>query len=409
MVGTRLKDEGQKGTCMSLPLDGYRVIELAQIYAGPYCGLQLAHFGAEVIKVEPVGTGELLRTRPPAKHGTNYGFLMLNTGKKSVSLNLKDPRGRDILFRMLADSDVLLENYAPGALERLGLGYDDLAPRFPRLVFASSKGYGRDSRFAELGAMDFTIQAASGIISMTGYADRPGVRVTAALVDTSTGMHLAAGILAALLERERTGRGRKVEVAMLDVCMPAINGAIGVVQDGFKVRRLGNRHPTTCPCNTYPCADGEIWIYCLTEANWHQLARLMNREDLISHPDYKDHRSRFNLVDQIDAMLGEWSCVQKRDDLVRLLLANQIPCAPVREIEEVAADPELPERYVVRNGAIGDHDDIKVLGSAIKMSGLRGDEISPHVPELGEHTAEVLQRLGISADEVVKLRRDGVV
>jgi CoA:oxalate CoA-transferase len=394
---------------MSLPLDGYRVIELAQIYAGPYCGLQLAHFGAEVIKVEPLGTGELLRTRPPTKHGTNYGFLMLNTGKKSVSLNLKDPRGRDILFRMLADSDVLLENYAPGALDRLGLGYDDLAPRFPRLVFASSKGYGRDSRFAELGAMDFTIQAASGIISMTGYADRPGVRVTAALIDTSTGMHLAAGILAALLERERTGRGRKVEVAMLDVCMPAINGVIGVVQDGFKVRRLGNRHPTTCPCNTYPCADGEIWIYCLTEANWHQLARLMNREDLISHPDYKDHRSRFNLVDQIDAMLGEWSCVQKRDDLVRLLLANQIPCAPVREIEEVAADPELPERYVVRNGAIGDHDDIKVLGSAIKMSGLRGDEISPHVPELGEHTAEVLQRLGISADEVVKLRRDGVV
>jgi CoA:oxalate CoA-transferase len=394
---------------MSLPLDGYRVIELAQIYAGPYCGLQLAHFGAEVIKVEPVGTGELLRTRPPAKHGTNYGFLMLNTGKKSVSLNLKDPRGRDILFRMLADSDVLLENYAPGALERLGLGYDNLEPRFPRLVFASSKGYGRDSRFAELGAMDFTIQAASGIISMTGYADRPGVRVTAALIDTSTGMHLAAGILAALLERERTGRGRKVEVAMLDVCMPAINGAIGVVQDGFKVRRLGNRHPTTCPCNTYPCADGEIWIYCLTEANWHQLARLMNREDLISHPDYKDHRSRFNLVDQIDAMVGEWSCVQKRDDLVRLLLANQIPCAPVREIEEVAADPELPERYVVRNGAIGDHDDIKVLGSAIKMSGLRGDEISPHVPELGEHTAEVLQRLGISADQVVKLRRDGVV
>lgn len=162
---------------MSLPLDGYRVIELAQIYAGPYCGLQLAHFGAEVIKVEPPGTGELLRRRPPAKHGTNYGFLMLNTGKKSVSLNLKDPRGRDIFFRMLADSDVLLENYAPGALERLGLGYDDLAPRFPRLVFASSKGYGRDSRFAELGAMDFTIQAASGIISMTGYADRPGVRV----------------------------------------------------------------------------------------------------------------------------------------------------------------------------------------------------------------------------------------
>ena len=394
---------------MSLPLQGYCVIELAQIYAGPYCGLQLAHFGAEVIKIEPPGTGELLRRRPPAKHGTNYGFLMLNPGKKSVSLNLKDPRGRDILFRMLADSDVLLENYAPEAMERLGVGYDDLASRFPRLVYASSKGYGRDSRFAQLGAMDFTIQAASGIISMTGYDDRPGVRVAAALIDTSTGMHLAAGILAALLEREHTGRGRKVEVAMLDVCMPAINGALGVVQDGFKVRRLGNRHPTTCPCNTYPCADGEIWIYCLTEVNWHQLARLMNREELITHPDYKDHRSRFKLVDQLDAIVGRWSSTQKRDDLVRLLLANKIPCAPVREIDEVAADPELTERHVVRNGSIADYEDIKVLGSAIKMSGLRGDEIPPHVPDLGEHTTEVLQRLGISKDELEELRRDGVV
>ena len=394
---------------MSMPLQGYRVIELAQIYAGPYCGLQLAHFGAEVIKIEPPGTGELLRKRPPAKHGTNYGFLMLNTGKKSVSLNLKDPRGREILFRMLTDADVILENYAPGAIERLGLGYDDLAPRFPRLVYASSKGYGHDSRFAQLGAMDFTIQAASGIISMTGYGDRPGVRVTAALIDTSTGMHLAAGILAALLERERTGRGRKVEVAMLDICMPAINGAIGVVQDGFKIRRLGNRHPNACPCNTYPCADGEIWIYCLTESNWHQLARLMTREDLITHPDYQDHQSRYKLVDQLDAIVGEWSSTQKRDDLVALLLANNIPCAPVREIDEVAADPELPARHVVRNGTIADHDDIKVLGSAIKMSGLRGDEIPPRVPDLGEHTAEVLQRLGISTDELDALRRDGIV
>jgi crotonobetainyl-CoA:carnitine CoA-transferase CaiB-like acyl-CoA transferase len=394
---------------MSLPLDGYRVLELAQIYAGPYCGLQLAHFGAEVIKIEPPGTGELLRKRPPAKHGTNYGFLMLNAGKKSVSLNLKEPRGRDILFQMLADSDVLLENYAPGALERMGLGYGDLAARFPRLVYASSKGYGPDSRFAQLGAMDFTIQAASGIVSMTGYADRPGVRVTAALIDTSTGMHLAAGILAALLERERTGRGRKVEVAMLDICMPAINGAIGVVQDGYKVRRLGNRHPTTCPCNTYPCADGEIWIYCLTEANWQQLARLMSHDDLISHPDYKDHQSRYKLVDQVDAMVGKWSSTQKRDDLVRLLIANSIPCAPVREVDEVAGDPELSERHVVRSGTIAEHEDIKVLGSAIKMSGLRGDEIPPHVPELGEHTAEVLRRLGISADELETLHRDGVV
>jgi CoA:oxalate CoA-transferase len=166
---------------------------------------------------------------------------------------------------------------------------------------------------------------------------------------------------------------------------------------------------TAIPCNTYPCADGEIWIYCLTEANWHQLARLMARDDLVTHPDYKDHQSRFKLVDQLDAIVGEWSSTQKRNNLVELLLANNIPCAPVREIDEVAADPELPARNLVRDGTIADHDDIKVLGSAIKMSGLRGDEIPPHVPELGEHTAEVLQCLGISADQLDALRRDGIV
>jgi len=131
-------------------------------------------------------------------------------------------------------------------------------------------------------------------------------------------------------------------------------GALGLVQDGFKIRRQGNRHPTTCPCNTYPCADGEIWIYCLTEANWQQLARLMTREDLITHPDYKDHRSRYKLVDQLDAIVGKWSATSKRDDLVALLLAHNIPCAPVREIDEVAADPELPARHIVRSGTIAD-------------------------------------------------------
>ena len=135
----------------------------------------------------------------------------------------------------------------------------------------------------------------------------------------------------------------------------------------------------------------------------------MTREELITHSDYKDHQSRYKLVDQLDGMVGKWSSSQKRDDLVTLLVANNIPCAPVREIDEVAADPELPARHVVRNGTIADYDDIKVLGSAIKMSGLRGDEIPPHVPELGEHTAEVLKRLGISADELDALRRDGIV
>src|SRR5216683_814563 len=240
---------------MSLPLEGIRVIELAQIIAGPYCAHQLRLFGAEVIKVEPPGTGEFLRQRPPAPAGVNSSWMMFNPGKKSITLNLKHPRGLELLIHLLEDADVLVENYAPGALENLGLGYEHLAPRFPRLVYASSKGYAPDSRWGSLGAMDFTVQAAAGIVSMTGYADRPGVRATAAMVDTSTGMHLAAGVLAALFERERTGRGRKVEVAMLDICMPAVSGAIVASLEGRKASpRLANRHPSACPCNTHAAA-----------------------------------------------------------------------------------------------------------------------------------------------------------
>jgi CoA:oxalate CoA-transferase len=393
---------------MGLPLEGVRVIELAQIYAGPYCGLQLAHFGAEVIKIEPPGQGEFLRMRPPMTRGANSNFLMLNPGKKSVALNLKDRRGRDLLLRLLETADVLIENYAPGALERLGLGYDDLAVRFPRLIYASCKGYGSDSRWAQLGAMDFTVQAAAGIIDMTGYADRPGVRATAALIDTSTGMHLVAGILAKLIERGRTGSGGRIAVAMLDVCIPAVNGMILAAMEGRTLPRLGNRHPAACPSNTYQAADGQILIYCLTEDHWRRLAVLMERAELLDDTRYRDHLSRYAIIDEVDGIVGQWAAERTREELVELLIANGIPCAPVRTIAEVAADPELSRRELVRDGEF-DGQSIKVLGSAIKLMGLDADEGSTRVSQLGQQTDEVLGALGIIETELETLRRDGVI
>jgi CoA:oxalate CoA-transferase len=393
---------------MGLPLEGLRVIEVAQIYAGPYCGLQLAHFGAEVIKIEPPGEGEFLRMRPPMKGAANAGFLMLNPGKKSVVLNLKHQRGREILLRLLATADVMLENYAAGVLERMGLGYDDLAPRFPRLIYASCKGYGTDSRWARLGAMDFTVQAASGIVDMTGYADRPGVRATAALIDTSAGMHLAAGVMAALIERGRSGRGRKVEVAMLDVCVPAVNGMIASALEGRPLPRLANRHPSACPSNTYTAADGQILIYCLTEDHWRRLARLMGCAELIDDPRYSDHHRRYQIIDEVDGIVAGWVAGRRRDELVQVLIEHGVPCAPVRTITEVAFDPELEERGLIRDGEFCG-DAVKVLGSAIKMSRPDDVQVSGRVPALGEDTAEVLGAIGIDEAEIAELRREGVV
>ena len=393
---------------MSLPLEGVRVIELAQIYAGPYCGLQLAHFGAEVIKIEPPGEGEFLRMRPPATRGANTNFLMLNPGKRSIALNLKEPRGRALVMRLLEHADILVENYAAGALERLRLGYDELAAQFPRLIYASCKGYGSDSRWAQLGAMDFTVQAASGIIDMTGYADRPGVRATAALIDTSTGMHLVAGILAKLIERGRTGLGGRVEVAMLDVCIPAVNGMILAAMEGRTLPRLGNRHPSACPSNTYQAADGEILIYCLTEDHWRRLARLMRRADLLEDARYRDHLSRYAIIEEVDGIVGGWAAHRTREELVETLIAHGIPCAPVRTIAEVAADPELAQRGLVRDGEF-DGQAIKVLGSAIKLSGVVAGDEPTRVSQLGQDTAEVLGGLGIGETEIQSLRQDGVI
>jgi CoA:oxalate CoA-transferase len=393
---------------MGLPLEGIRVIELAQIYAGPYCGLQLAHFGAEVIKVEPPGEGEFLRMRPPVSRGANSNFLMLNPGKKSLALNLKDPRGRELLMRLLEDSDVLVENYAAGALERLGLGYDELASRFPRLIYASCKGYGADSRWRRLRAMDFTVQAAAGIIDMTGYADRPGVRATAALVDTSAGMHLVAGIMAKLIERGRTGRGGKVEVAMLDVCIPAVNGMIVAAMEGRTLPRLGNRHPTACPSNTYQASDGEILIYCLTEDHWRRLAHLMGRSDLLTDPRYGDHLRRYAIIDEVDGIVGDWTAHRTREELVEILLDNGIPCAPVRRISEVAADPELVQRGLVRDGEFNGQT-VKVLGSAIKLFGIDPNHTPTKVAQLGQDTTEVLSKIGLSEGELETLRCEGVI
>jgi CoA:oxalate CoA-transferase len=393
---------------MSLPLEGVRVIELAQIYAGPYCGFQLAHFGAEVIKIEPPGEGEFLRMRPPAPRGANANFLMLNPGKRSIALNLKEPRGRDLLMRLLENADVLVENYAAGALERLGLGYEELAARFPRLIYASCKGYGSDSRWAQLGAMDFTVQAASGIIDMTGYPDRPGVRATAALIDTSTGMHLVAGILAKLIERARTGLGGRVEVAMLDVCIPAVNGMILAAMEGRTLPRLGNRHPSACPSNTYQAADGQILIYCLTEDHWRRLARLIGRSDLLADARYRDHLSRYSIIEEVDGIVGGWAAHRTREELVETLIAHGIPCAPVRPIAEVAADPELAQRGLVRDGEF-DGQPIKVLGSVIKLSGAGADEGPTRVSRLGQDTTEVLGGLGIGEPELQSLRQDGVI
>ena len=394
---------------MALPLEGIRVIDLGQIFAAPYCTLQLGYMGAEIIKIEPPRGGEMLRRPDQSPGGVSYAFLMLNANKKSVTLNLKHSRGRAILMQLLEDADVLVENYSSGVMEQLGLGYQQLHDRFPRLVYATAKGFGSDGPWAKLGAMDSTIQAASGFISVTGFEDGPGTRTPTTFIDMGAGSHLVSGILAALIQRGRTGRGQKVEVAMMDAALPSMSGLIANELEGKPYTRMGNRHRAACPSNVYETADGEILIFCVSEAHWRTVAQLMHREALVKSPRYQDHAARFAIADEVDAIVSEWTRAHRRDDLLQVLLEHGVPCAPVRTIAEVVNDPETRRRGMLLDSRFRTRGPISVIGSPIKLSENDCGRALLNPPAVGEHTAEVLATVGIGAEELERLRTDGIV
>ena len=337
-------------------------------------------------------------------------FLLLNANKRSVTLNLKHATGRDILARLIERSDVLVENYVEGVMEGLGLGYADLAERCPRLVYASGRGYGSDSTSSNVAATDYTVQAACGMVSVTGYPDRPGVRTPATFIDMGMGIHLVAGILAALLVRDRTGRGQKLEVAMHDVCIPAMTRALALVFDGSPGVRIGNRHYGIAPASHYPTADGaDVSIFCLTNAHWRELLKLMNREDLDADPRFASPAHRSLAVDEVDAIVGSWSARQGRDDLLVRLTAHGIPCAPVRSIEEVAFDPDVAKRGMLIESEYPGRGAIQVLGTPLRFSTIDPERPVRPPAKLGQHTEEVLGSIGISASEIAALRAEGVI
>jgi formyl-CoA transferase len=393
------------------PLSGIRVIDLGQIYAAPYCTMQLAAMGAEVIKIEPPGTGEGLRYTAAEPGKTNYAFLMLNANKKSVTINLKQARGRALLMKLLERADVLVENFAGGVMESMGLGYEDLRERCPRLIYASAKGYAAESRFAKLGAMDTSIQAICGQISATGFADRDGVKTPATLIDMGTGSHLTSAILAALLGRAQSGRGTRVEVAMFDVALPGMTTVFSAAMQGRKVRRNANQHPGVCPSNVYPAADGAMLIFCLSEKHWRTLAAMIGREELADDLRFATHAARLRIADEVDALVARWTRERSREDLTAMLAERGIPAAPVRSVEEVLADPELDERGPFIAGHHPDYGAIRVLGLPYRLTPERPARAAAPAPppQLGEHTAEVLAAIGIDREQLERLHNDGIV
>lgn len=396
----------------SLPLQGVTVLDLGQIYNGPYAAFLMSMSGARVIKIEPPD-GENMRRRSAVGPGAMLPFAMLNSNKEFVSLNLKSNAGREVFLKMVAKADILVENFAPGVMDRLGAGPARLLQVNPRLVYAAGTGYGWSGPYRNFLAMDLTVQAMSGVMACTGFPDRPPVKSGAALCDFFGAVHLYGAAVAALFDAQRTGVGRFVEVAMLEAVYPALASALGLYHTlgNRSPPRTGNRHSglAESPYNVYPASDGWIALFCVSQAHFVGLVAAMERPELSGDPRFVDLKARVANMDELDALIGAWTGNKNKMELIELTTRHRVPCAPVRELDEVVNDPHMHERGTLQRVV---HPD---LGEVVLPTGpLRYADSSPpeFVPskQIGADNAEVLRNwLGLSANDYDALVASGAV
>jgi len=406
------------------PLEGVVVLDLTRFLAGPYCTLLLAGLGAEVIRVEPLD-GDLYRGHPPfgGPKGTSLtrqsdddlGLAMLHRmrGKKSVTLNLRAPAGVDIFHRLVRHADVVVENFLPGTLEQIGIGFHDLQAVNPRLVLCSISGFGQSGPYRDWRAFDPVVQAMSGISSVTGYADRPPVRCGAAVSDTSAALYGVIGILSALRARDRTGHGDWVDVAMLDGSFFLLPDVLEFVTAGGEPERRGNGHPSAVPFNVYRARDGWITVAAVAPREWRNVLRALGREELASDPRFDPSAaSRRVHREAIDAVMEEWTSQHTAAEAVQILQAHQIAAGPVRDLQDVCDDEHLHARGMVvplEHPVHGPVPGAKGIGMPIKFLRHPAAFDRP-APALGAHNEEIYGRfLGLGPADLGSLREQGVI
>jgi len=407
MESARQSEAAAKGAGL---LAGIRVVDLTRVYAGPYCTFLLAMAGADVIKVEPPQGDALRNRRGPG--GAALPFAMLNANKRTVTLNLKAEQGRALLLRLAEKADVLVENFRPGVMERLGLGRETLRARFPRLIYAAASGYGSTGPYRDYPAMDLTMQAFAGVMDSTGYMDKPPVKAGAAIADFLAGAHLYGAIVTALMHRQAHGEAVATEVAMLDAVYLSLASSLGLAMragDAF-VPRTGNRHSglSVCPYNVYPAADGHVAIICNTNDNWRALVNALGRDDLDADPRFATMAGRIAHMDLVDAEIARETRKHKRDALFKLLNGAGAICGAVRSLREVIDDPLLHAGGLLHEIDHPEYGRLAVARSALRFF----DQPSPtYQPShaLGADNDAVFGELGLSAEELTKLRADGVI
>jgi CoA:oxalate CoA-transferase len=397
---------------MAKALEGIRVLDFSRNYGGPLCTRLLAELGADVIKVEMPQGGDGLRNLSPQTEGMeSYPFIIVNRGKRSITLNLNTEKGRTICKQLVSKCDVLVENFTPGVMEGFGLGYEQLKPLNPRLIYTSISGFGHTGPYRTRVAYDTIIQAMGGMISVNGLPDTPPTKVGVGIADFLGGLFPAIAILAALQYRGRTGRGQFIDISMQD-CVWAITAIqfLGYyVTTGEEPRKMGNSQIEVTPFSIYPAKDGHIVIAIVTVGQWERFLKIIDREDLKDIPEYATQLTRVKYIDQINAIVEEWTRERTVDEMIKQLMAADLPCAPIPTFGQVTNDPQLASRNMLVDVEQLISGKVKVPGSVFKMSETPGNPTQP-APFLGQHNREVYSELlDYDQEKIVKLQAEGVI
>jgi crotonobetainyl-CoA:carnitine CoA-transferase CaiB-like acyl-CoA transferase len=391
------------------PLEGVRVLDLTRVLAGPLGTMVLGDLGADVVKIERPGSGDDLRSWGPPwteDHESVY-FVAVNRNKRSVALDLKSAEGRDVFLRLVREADVVVENFRPGTMQGLGLGWEELRGANPRLVFVSLSAYGSSGPYRDLPGYDIVVQAIGGVMSVTGEPEGRPMRVGVAIVDILSGLYIAISILAALRERDRTGEGQRVELSLLDVELASL---VNVVHNqliaGVAPRRLGNAHPSIVPYDVFAAADGYLAIAVATEDQWRRLCAVLGLDELAPDPRFATNRDRVanreELMPILEARLRERTVAEWTPPLREA----DVPSGPVNDVRAILDDPQVRDGGLIRT-IEREAGPVRVVGSPMRFAA--GPLPASPPPKLGEHSADVLRTAGVDEATLERLRAEGVV
>jgi CoA:oxalate CoA-transferase len=391
------------------PLEGVKVLSFARALAGPFCTMLLCDLGAEVIKIEEPGKGDTARRNGPFIEGISSYFLSINRGQKSITLNLRNERAKKIVFELVKQVDIVVENFRPGVMGRLGFSYEAIRQQNPKIIYASLSGFGQKGPYAQKPAYDMIAQGMGGTVSITGEPGKPPVRVGYSIGDMGAGLFAAIAILSALHEKEKSGEGQWIDVAMVDSQVAlGENALIRYLVTGEIPTPLGTRHPLMTPFQIFPTKDGYLVLITVSEEDWRKFCKVAGKEEFLTDNRFQSHQDRIANYPAFEPLMNELMKSKTTAEWLALLEPAEVMCGPVNNMAQVVNDPHIRERAMIVEVEHRRAGKLKVAGTPMKFS-RTPCKIEKACPDVGEHTIEVFSRmLGLSAEDVEKLGTEGV-